>query len=80
MYHREYSRKKRGIVDAHGDSAEGACGICGRFFDQLVLDHDHKTGHIRGWLCNRCNLVLGALEDRDWQQKARQYLEKKESI
>ena len=29
----------------------------------LGLDHDHKTGRIRGMLCNRHNLALGHFRD-----------------
>lgn len=28
-----------------------------------VWDHDHKTGLFRGWLCDRCNRVLGSVKD-----------------
>lgn len=28
-----------------------------------VFDHCHATGVFRGWLCNRCNLTLGAVRD-----------------
>src|SRR5271155_4011570 len=29
----------------------------------LALDHDHKTGKFRGWLCSECNLGIGKLGD-----------------
>lgn len=43
-----------------------SCAICGaRTSGALgwVLDHDHKTRQLRGWLCNRCNLGLGQFRD-----------------
>ena len=37
------------------------CVICG---DQAgTVDHDHKTGKIRGPLCHRCNLGIGHFRD-----------------
>ena len=41
----------------------GKCHICGvpesECDRRLHLDHDHDTGAFRGWLCARCNMVLG---------------------
>lgn len=38
------------------------CEICGSN-DNLVIDHSHNTGEIRGVLCRACNLALGYLGD-----------------
>ena len=40
------------------------CKICDkRFRSRLFVDHDHKTGKVRGLLCNNCNKALGLLYD-----------------
>lgn len=53
------------------------CAICG--YDDglraLSLDHDHRSGRIRGYLCRDCNSGLGNFHDRpDWLKKAIEYL------
>ena len=40
-----------------------ACDICGMSSQRLRLDHDHKTGLKRGFLCAPCKKGLGMLRD-----------------
>ncbi|MET9347693.1 endonuclease domain-containing protein [Streptomyces termitum] len=37
----------------------GRCAVCGETGRRLVLDHDHETGLVRGWLCVSCNTREG---------------------
>ncbi len=42
----------------------GVCAICKeKSKGNLAVDHDHKTGKIRGLLCKLCNSALGFLRD-----------------
>jgi Recombination endonuclease VII len=38
------------------------CDICA-LPGKTVFDHDHETGAFRGWICDRCNKVLGLVYD-----------------
>ncbi|MGP4114642.1 endonuclease domain-containing protein [Streptomyces sp. 4N509B] len=46
------------------DWQAGRCAVCGRVRD-LVCDHDHATGLVRGWLCRSCNTMEGTNRDPD---------------
>ena len=70
MFYQEHGRskllfKKYGITLADYDSMcklqNGQCKICKKEVN-LVVDHCHQTGKVRGLLCAVCNLALGQLE------------------
>lgn len=52
-------------------SQGGVCGVCGRPETRVVrgrratlcIDHDHRTGVVRGLLCAQCNAAMGLLGD-----------------
>lgn len=76
----DHHRKHRygmapGTFAAMRDAQGGACAICGREPKRLVVDHSHKTGRVRGLLCDRCNIGLHLLETPDILSSAQAYLE-----
>lgn len=65
-------KTKYGLTEATFDEMlerqGGGCGICGTQEPQgrgqrLHVDHDHKTGQVRGLLCTSCNNGLGRFHD-----------------
>jgi hypothetical protein len=41
------------------------CKIC-NLEKPLVVEHNHKTGNVRGLTCEKCNMMLGVLEN-NWK-------------
>ena len=51
----------------------GDCAFCGKFGADLVVDHDHATGRIRGLVHIACNRIIGS-HTRETTQQLAQYL------
>ena len=66
-----YTKRKYGLtLEQYTDRLAAQnfeCGICGKFLDykghNTHLDHCHKTGKLRGFLCTNCNRGLGHFQD-----------------
>lgn len=63
----------------------GGCAICKQpcatHGKTLSIDHDHKTGKIRGLLCINCNSALGLLkEDEDLIWNLLEYLKRNTEV
>jgi hypothetical protein len=86
-----YNLKKYGLsVEQYTEMVkkqEGLCWICGSNTShrtgtryKLFVDHDHKTGKVRGLLCHHCNAGLGHFEDKkELLEKAIRYLNESSS-
>jgi hypothetical protein len=81
-------RRKYGITLADYErmfeAQGGVCAICGESRPEdrtLHIDHDHKSGEVRGLLCFRCNNSLGDLrENYDLFQCAADYLDRDDAL
>ena len=81
----QYLTKTYGItqstVEKMLESQGGRCAICpktepGGKQGKWHVDHDHKTGKVRGLLCAGCNLALGVFkDDKEMLKNAIKYLE-----
>jgi hypothetical protein len=62
------------------EKQEGKCAICGEERDLggtggLYVDHNHRSGEVRGLLCPGCNAAIGIFKDDvNLMQKAINYL------
>jgi hypothetical protein len=63
---KSHLKRKFGLTPAEYEAKladqGGGCALCGRApapGRQLDIDHDHRTGAVRGLVCNSCNQGLG---------------------
>ncbi len=85
-YRSQVLRRKYGITVSDYEeilkNQEYKCAICktynpGKRRGSWPIDHDHKTGKVRGLLCWSCNSALGLLKDSyELCEKAAEYLRK----
>jgi hypothetical protein len=76
--------KARGIIRRYGlnkkeyleliNEVNGICPICKKN-KATVVDHCHKTGKVRGFICQHCNTALNLVENKKALERALQYLD-----
>lgn len=73
--------KAIGVTDTEYEARlieqNGHCALCPSTpkTRRLAVDHNHKTGAVRGLLCHRCNRFLPAWMSPEWLRRAATYLE-----
>jgi hypothetical protein len=65
--------------DALYEAQGGRCALCRRATGarkRLAVDHDHKTGAVRGLLCGHCNreIIGRSGDDPEFFERAAEYL------
>lgn len=81
---KSHLKRKYGLTleafDAMLASQGGGCGICGNP-DADNVDHDHRTGRVRGILCFNCNVAIGHVgEDAERARSVADYLERDDEL
>lgn len=75
------SAEKRIWMESKPDLEDFECPICKKVTisgvtSRIVLNHDHSTGRITGWICDSCNTGLGRFKDnKETLERAIKYLE-----
>ncbi len=63
--------------EMHAFASALSCQSCGRGGVDLVVDHCHDTGRLRGMLCSQCNVGIGMFaDDIEKMRKAIAYLKR----
>lgn len=78
--------KKLGICNTEYDKMltqqRGQCSIClsklnSSRYTKFAVDHDHRTGKVRGLLCSSCNMAIGLMKDSPFRlENAVKYLKR----
>lgn len=71
------------IYDGIFKAQNGVCSICKchQRYKRLAVDHDHKTGQVRGLLCENCNRGLGRFFDSSLRlRRAAEYIESAKAV
>ena len=71
-------RKKKMQEEKAGRPKPKNCEICNSS-SRICFDHNHNTGRFRGWICHKCNVILGlSNENYDVLLSLSNYLKKHE--
>ncbi len=62
------SKERKKFLKTKPNRIPFECPICHKktiagITSKVVIDHNHKTGKIRGWICDSCNTGIGRFKD-----------------
>jgi hypothetical protein len=76
-YERWRAKKEGDLAQLAGRSRPESCEICQGDKGGIVFDHCHARGMFRGWICDRCNKLLGlACDNPELLRALAEYLER----
>jgi len=61
-YERWRNKREEELCNIAGRPRANRCELCLESV-RTVFDHCHSSGNFRGWICDRCNRVLGCIND-----------------
>ncbi len=62
MLRSRYGLSLKGFDDLVAQQSN-SCAVCGDSMEKPYVDHNHRSGRIRGLLCYRCNTGLGFMRE-----------------
>lgn len=77
---KQHSRTVSTLKKIHPKPRDNVCECCGDVAEKMCLDHSHKTGAFRGWVCEGCNHSMGKSgDDPEKLIKQAEYLRERSS-
>ena len=74
-----YGLTRTDMIKLHEEQNK-KCYLCDKEIEMFkghsggMIDHNHKTGKVRGILCNKCNTIVGGFETHKNKKRLLKYI------